>query len=176
MIAPSLSTEITTMNSAVLFLLCTYALVEVHSTTAPYITFMGETLRNNSYVDLSLVGNDASGSDSIQCHSDLSSDGGAWFSPDGESITTTITEDIYQVRQDNRIDLRHRRNGKVSGMYRCEVDTVAAPSIGNSRTDITNTEFVYVGLYTSGGTTFVTQTTKPIHVLFSLSSCALTIP
>ena len=32
---------------------------------------MGETLPNNAYVDLSLVGDDDSGSDSVQCHTDL---------------------------------------------------------------------------------------------------------
>ena len=42
MIAPSLSTEITTMNSAVLFLLCTYALVGVHSTTAGDLSIVGD--------------------------------------------------------------------------------------------------------------------------------------
>ena len=35
-------------------------------------SFMGEILPNHAYVDLSLVGNDGSGSDSVQCHTDLS--------------------------------------------------------------------------------------------------------
>ena len=41
--------------SVLLFLL--WSLVEVHSQTlpAPYLTFMGETLPDHSYVDLSLV-------------------------------------------------------------------------------------------------------------------------
>ena len=58
-----------------LFLLLWY-LVEVHSQTeCPYVSFMGETLPNHSYVDLNEVGdpsqipNDAS----EQCHTDLSS-------------------------------------------------------------------------------------------------------
>ena len=42
--------------------------MEVHSQTEyPYVSFMGETLPNHAYVDLSLVGNDDSGSDSVQC-------------------------------------------------------------------------------------------------------------
>ena len=110
---------------------------------------MGETLPNHSYVDLSLVGNAGSGSDSVQCHTDLSSDGGHWFSPDSQPITSTSSEDIYEVHQDKRIDLRRRRNGAMSGMYRCEIETVAVHSDVDS--DITNREFVYVGLYTSGG-------------------------
>ena len=137
------------MYTTVLSLLCACALVEVHSTTAPYISFMGETLDNHSYVDLSLVGNAASGGDSIQCHTDLSSDGGDWVSPDGEPVTSTSSEDIYEVHEDKRIDLRQRRSGAASGIYRCEIETVAVHSDDDS--DVTSREFVYVGLYTSGG-------------------------
>ena len=43
----------------------------VCSQTFPYVSFMGQTLANHSYVDLSLVGDDVSGSDSVQCHTDL---------------------------------------------------------------------------------------------------------
>ena len=37
----------------------------------PYVSFMGQTLANHSYVDLSLVGDDYY-RDSVQCHTDLS--------------------------------------------------------------------------------------------------------
>ena len=40
--------------------------------TFPFVSFMGQTLANHSYVDLSLVGDDPSGSDSVQCITDLS--------------------------------------------------------------------------------------------------------
>ena len=55
-------------------LLCLlWSLVEVHSQTQyPYVSFMGLNLPNHAYVDLSLVGNDDSDSDSVQCHTDLS--------------------------------------------------------------------------------------------------------
>ena len=57
-------------------LLCLlWSLVEVQSQTEyPYVYFMGTTLPDHSYVDLSLVGKDTSGSDSdtVQCHTDLS--------------------------------------------------------------------------------------------------------
>ena len=43
----------------------------VCSHTFPYVSFLGQTLANHSYVDLSLVGDDLSGSDSVQCHTDL---------------------------------------------------------------------------------------------------------
>ena len=55
-------------------LLCLlWSLVEVHSQIQyPYVSFMGLNLPNHAYVDLSLVGNDDSDSDSVQCHTDLS--------------------------------------------------------------------------------------------------------
>ena len=43
-----------------LVLLLLWSLVEVHSQTAPYVSFMGENLPNHSYVDLTLVGTDNS--------------------------------------------------------------------------------------------------------------------
>ena len=58
--------------------------------TFPYVSFKGQTLANHSYVDLSLVEDDVSGSDSVQCHIDLgtyctSGQGlhcGDWYFPD----------------------------------------------------------------------------------------------
>ena len=43
------------------------ALVEVHSKTVPYVSFMGTNLTNHSYVDLTLVGRVLKGNDSVQC-------------------------------------------------------------------------------------------------------------
>ena len=66
------------MRRASLLLLCLlWSLVEVHSQTAPYLTFMGETLPNHTYVDLSLMmypGNDDANADvstTVICHTDL---------------------------------------------------------------------------------------------------------
>ena len=50
---------------------------------------MGETLPNHAFVNLSLVGNADDGSDSVQCHTDLSTccsgaqgaDRGDWYFP-----------------------------------------------------------------------------------------------
>ena len=58
----------------------------------PYMTFMGQTLPNNSYVDVSLVGDPLSGGEGVQCHTDLttccssdqSMDRGDWYAPDSE--------------------------------------------------------------------------------------------
>ena len=57
----------------------------------PYVSFRGQTLANHSYVDLSLVGDDDSGTDSVQCITDPSTcctgaqgwHRGDWFFPDG---------------------------------------------------------------------------------------------
>ena len=45
------------------------ALVKVQSQTIPYISFM---VLNHSYINLTLVGDEEDGSDSVQCHTDLS--------------------------------------------------------------------------------------------------------
>ena len=78
-----------TVTSVLLCLLS--ALVEVHSQTAPYVSFMGTNLLNHSYVDLTLVGDALDGIDSVQCHTDLSTcctgaqgdDCGDWYFSDG---------------------------------------------------------------------------------------------
>ena len=66
----------------------------VHSQTFPYVSFMGQTLANHSYVDLSTVGREPDGSDSVQCHTDLStccsgvqgSHRGDWYFPIGTRL------------------------------------------------------------------------------------------
>ena len=82
-----------TMKATVMsVLLCLLsALVEVHSQTAPYVSFMGTNLTNHSYVNLTLVVR--AGSDSVQCHTDLSTcfggfedaDCGDWYFPNGST-------------------------------------------------------------------------------------------
>ena len=124
-------------------------LVEVHCQTAPFISFM---LDNHSYVDLSQVGGNENGADSVQCHTDLStcctgaqgSHRGDWFSP-GETDRLPFPGDpgdIYQTRENQRVDLRRRNNANSPvGIYRC---TIAVSD--NSVSDT-----VYVGLYTASG-------------------------
>ena len=140
-------------------LLCLlWSLVEVHSQTAPYVSFMGETLLNHAYVDLSLVGNDGSGSDSVQCHTDLSdcctaaqgAHRGDWFAPGSEMRLPLPVDgtDIYEFRGAQRVDLRRRNNADMpSGIYRCDIATNAV----HDDDDISVRESVYVGLYASGG-------------------------
>ena len=118
---------------------------------------MGETLPNHAYVDLSLVGSDVSGSDSVQCHTDLTtcctgsqgSERGDWFFPGSEMKLPFIgpSADIYEARGSQRVDLRRKNNGDMpSGIYRCDIETHSDDNFNRN-----THESVYVGLYTSGG-------------------------
>ena len=114
----------------------------------PNVTFMGISLANHSYVNLSLVGNAADGSDSVKCHTDLDtccsrSQGpgrGDWYFPTGGRLKFSDGDgDIYEVRVAQSVDLRRRNNETISGIYRCNISTNH------------NNATVYTGLYASGG-------------------------
>ena len=132
------------------------ALVEVHSQTVPYVSFMGSNLTNHSYVNLTLVG--IALSNSVQCHTDLFTccnrtqgpDRGDWYFPNGNRLKFQgDAGDIYQYREHRRVLLRRRNNNDTFGIYRCTVETNAVRSGNDS--DITTRETVYAGLYASGG-------------------------
>ena len=135
-----------------------------------HVSFLGQTLANHSYVNLSLVGSDISGSDSVQCITDLStccSDAqgphrGDWYFPNGTRLP--FSGDIFEQRVAQRVDLRHENNGiyqgesdksdlhpnnqhYVLGMYHCNIQTIA---VHDADADA-DTSVVYVGLYRSGG-------------------------
>jgi len=140
------------MKAAASLLLCLLsALVEVHSQTVPYVSFMGTNLTNHSYVNLTLVGRAEDGGDSVHCHTDLSTcctdaqgpDRGDWYFPNGERLQFN-NGSIYQYHGDQRVDLRRRNNGDTSGIYNCTIET-------NAVNDNDGRETVYVGLYASGG-------------------------
>ena len=150
---------------AALLLILLWSLVEVHSQTppaAPYLTFMGETLPNHSYVDLSLVGYINSG-DEVVCHTDLSTccgggvgpDRGDWYFPNGDRLPFPGNHPLFERRQTQRVELlRGRSAGSIpSGIYRCTIETNAVHS--NDSDDTTTRETVYVGLYASGGDTTI---------------------
>ena len=138
-------------------------MVEVHCRTAPYLTFMGEILPNNSYVDLSLVGQGGNAThDSgreIVCHTDLDtccsgSDGhGSWFYPHGfkfhEVATNMDRHPIAMRRLHKRVRLERVPgiSGQIpSGIYQCAIETVAVSGEGG-----TGRERVHVGVYETGG-------------------------
>ena len=127
-------------------------LVEVQCQQIPYVSFMGQTLASHSYVDISEVGSDVNGSNSVQCHTDLSTccsaaQGfyrGDWYFPSGERLPFPGSGDIYETRTAQRVDLRRTTATGPSGIYRCDIETVAAQDNGMRET-------VYFGLYTSDG-------------------------
>ena len=142
------------MSSLQLILLPLLLVVEVQCQTAPYVSFMGQTLADHSYVDISLVGNDGSGSDSVQCHTDLYSccraaqgtHRGDWYFPNGERLNFAMDDsDIYEHRDAQRVGIRRRNDATgPTGIYRCDIETEAVH-------DNDMRETVYVGLYTNDG-------------------------
>ena len=148
--------------AALLLLVLLWSLVEVHSQTVPYVTFMGETLPNHAFVNLSLVGTAGDGSDSVQCHTDLSTccrgsatsgqgvDRGDWYFPSGDRLQFAGTNVVYEVRTAQSVDLRRNGNADTpSGIYRCTVETNAVHS--DNSNDTTTRETVYAGIYATGG-------------------------
>ena len=138
-----------------LLILFLWSPVEINSQqTFPYVSFMGQTLDNHSYVNLSLVGYDGSGSNSVRCHTDLSTccsgaqgvHRGDWYFPNGTRLPFSGDGDIFESRVAQRVDLR-RENSPTSpvGIYRCEIPTIAGHD------DISVRATVYVGLYTASG-------------------------
>ena len=112
-----------------------WSLVEVHCQTAPYVTFMENTVPNHGYVDLGLVGDDyGSGSDGVQCHTDLDTccsgtqgqHRGDWYFPDGTRLPFPINGLIFESLGDQRVNLFRRSGGNSPvGIYRCYIATVA---------------------------------------------------
>ena len=131
------------MSVAVSSLCLFLSLGVVNSQTFPYVSFMGQILANHSYVDLSRVGSDRSGIDSLQCHTDLdtccsSSEETDWYFPDGTKLP--FSGNIYQGRLSRRVDLRHTSSGSLSyGIYHCAIPTNSVH--GDLR------DSVFVGLY-----------------------------
>ena len=147
------------MNVTCPLLLCLLsALVEVHSQTVPYVSFIGTNLPNHSYVNLTLVGDAMDGSDSVQCHTDLvtccnrtqGADRGDWYFPNGTRLQFRgYPGDIFEWRTAQRVYLWRRNNGDTSGICRCTIETNAVHS--DNVSDTTTRETVYAGLYASGG-------------------------
>ena len=143
------------MNVASL-LLVFLSLVEVHCQPAPYVSFMGNNVPNHGYVDLGLVGDGIGGSDSVRCHTDLSTccsgaqsfHRGDWYFPDGTRLPFSGDGDIFEDRGAQRIDLRRRNNANSPvGIYRCDIATNAV----HDDNDKSVRDTVYVGLYTASG-------------------------
>ena len=131
------------------------SLVEVHSQTVPYVSFMGVNLPNHAYVDLTTVDEDIGDpGDTVRCHSDLitccspdeGNHRGSWFFPDGDILQfTSSSDDIVMDREPQEVHIRRRNNAmSPSGIYRCDIETITVND--NDIATITG-ETVYVGLY-----------------------------
>ena len=122
------------MLCAFVFLLWSH--VDVNSHTIPYMTFMGQTLPNNSYMDLRLVRDPLSGGEGVQCHTDLTTccssdqgmDRGDWYGPDSEDRLPYESEEesaraIYESRGNQSVTLLQRSVAvsQPTGMYRCDI-------------------------------------------------------
>ena len=118
---------------AVVFLL--WSNVYVHSHAVPYITFMGETLPNNSYVDVSRVGDHNSDGEGVQCHTDLTTccsrdqgmDSGDLYAP-GSITRLPLSGDLnttFQHHESQKVTLYYRSSvlpsDHQSGMYCCDI-------------------------------------------------------
>ena len=133
--------------------LCIHCLAQQ---TFPYVSFLGETLATHSYVNLSLVGDvHVNNSDSVQCHTDLSTccgstqgpNRGDWYFPNGTRLPFIGSGDVFESREAQRVDLRQTRgNNTVPGIYRCDISTNAVHDTDSSVGDT-----LYVGLYINGG-------------------------
>ena len=93
--------------------------------TFPYVSFMGQTLADHSYVDISQVGY---GSASVLCHTDLetccsTTEGwhrGEWFFPSGDRLPFPGGGDIFLSRGAQRVELRRSIGTGPTGIYRCD--------------------------------------------------------
>ena len=139
----------------VVVLVLILSLVEVHSQTVPYVSFMGMNLPNHAYVDLTTVEEDIGDpGNTVRCHSDLTtccSNGegghrGSWYFPNGDEVPFASTsDDIVMDREPQEVHILRRNNVmSPSGIYRCDIETMAVND--NDSATITG-ETVYVGLY-----------------------------
>ena len=140
----------------ILIYLVLLLLVEVHSQdTYPYVSFVGYTLANHSYWDLSLVARpDVDNGGSLECYTDLGtccSGGqgihrGDWYFPDGTRLQ--FAGSIFENRGAQVVDLRRNSDffdfENSTGIYRCDIPTNAVHDV----TNISVRASIYMGLYT----------------------------
>ena len=141
-----------------LLCLLLWSLVEVHSQTEfPYVSLMGETLLNHSYVQHTREGrpDDPNYSHDIVCHTDLTtycsrnegSHRGDWYFPDGTRLPLSGLIPIVQHHSTQQVALHRLKvffsSPFTSGIYRCDIPT--------NDSDIAVKETVYVGVYATGG-------------------------
>ena len=132
-------------------------LVEVHSQqTFPYVSFNLTALADHSYVNLSTVGSETDNSESVVCHTDLStccsgSQGfhrGNWSFLDGDRLPFAGDSVPIGLGRGARVAVIRRTTATgPTGIYRCRIATIAV----HSNSDESVGETVYVGLYPTDG-------------------------
>ena len=142
-----------------LLLLLLFLVEVVSQQTFPYVSFgvTGPALADHSYVNISTVGSASDDSDSVVCHSDLStccSGGqgihrGDWYFPDGTVLPFIGTSVPIGLGRNAQFAVIRRTGGATepTGIYRCDIPTIAV----HDDTDISVGETVYVGLYPADG-------------------------
>ena len=115
----------------VLLSLLFWSFLEIQSQTvsSPYLSFKGNDLPNNSYVEISQIGNAGDGNDSVQCISELdyccnnrtSRLIADWYFPNGTQLNISGDPgNIYEARGTHRADLRRRGMATLpTGIYCC---------------------------------------------------------
>ena len=97
--------------------------MEVHSQTVPYVSFMGESLPNHSYVDLTLVGTDNSDpGNTVRCITDLNTccglvqgiHRGDWYFPNETRLRILGSDDSIIVNRGAQQTILRRRNNAMS--------------------------------------------------------------
>ena len=154
--------------NVLLLLILLWSLVEVHSQTVPYVSFMGENLPNHAGVYLSLNGvsipnhgyvviSDIGSTDgtALLCNTNhllvagSANSRGNWFGPDGStvgSISTVGSADFGRTRGPGLVRLIRNSDATgtpTEGIYSCIIQD-----------DTLTLQTVYVGLYNSGGGLF----------------------
>ena len=126
-----------------------------HEISIPYLSFKGQNLSNNSYVNITEIGGAGNGSDSIQCRSELQNCcqtaenlTGSWSYPNGsELLISSSGHSIFQSRGDMRADLRQNIKSNIvikpEGIYCCR--------IAYNSSEPSAKETLCVGLYGSDG-------------------------
>ena len=141
-----------------------WSFIETKSQTvsSPYLSFKGNDLPNNSYVDISQIGVAGDGSDSVQCISVLQNCCNVssrtfladWYFPNGSRLQ--FGAGIHESRGTHRVDLR-RCSGTTNsptGIYCCRVPfNVSSPSAR---------KILCVGVYTDQGDKDITTRYSPV--------------
>ena len=143
------------MKSAVLLHLLWY-LVESQGQAFPRISFSGEILLNNSYVDLNRVGSiTLRDGESVVCHTDLrpccsiteGSYRADWYFPNGSRFNFSHHNRpiLFERRRNQTVALERAGDASMlmSGIYRCDSPTNEV----HDENDIFVRASAYVGLY-----------------------------